>query len=462
MANRFARKSGNWNASDVWSDTPTGTAGAEFIPVSGDVAMSNSFAVTVNVDATCAEVRNDTTGGATAGGGFTLASGVTLTANVYAGSAQCMTYGGAAPNTVTIVGNIVGGTGGFAYGIIVSSTGTVNITGNVTGGSFSSGYGVYLNAASILNITGSVFGGNGTGVFSGSANSAVTVNGNVTAAAARGIENQSTGSVTVNGSVYADVVRGINNVSNGQVIITGTIAASATASGLVNAGTTEARVTGPLTVAVQAIPAIDGRWRFNSSMTSTYMEVYNHDGVKKTLYTTTYTAIGGLPATTNVRSGTVFGPVNELTGTLAVPPAASVSYGVPVDNTTGTAAITAADIRTAIGLASANLDTQLSAIPTTGLTAQQVWEYATRTLTAGSGITAQDVWEYATRELTSSAGATAEDVWTYATRSLTEAPDLPTVEEIAAEVRTELTPELSRVANCATVESTGDQLAGLL
>lgn len=37
------------------------------------------------------------------------------------------------------------------------------------------------------------------------------------------------------------------------------------------------------------------------------------------------------------------------------------------------------------------------------LTAQQVWEYVTRTLTAG-GLTAQQVWEYATRELTGKTG----------------------------------------------------------
>lgn len=99
--------------------------------------------------------------------------------------------------------------------------------------------------------------------------------------------------------------------------------------------------------------------------------------------------------------------------------------------------------RPALGLATANLDSQLADLPTASENATAVWGNATRTLTESSG-----------------GGATAEDVWTYATRSLTEAPDVPTVEEIAAEVRTELTPELSRVANCATVESTGDQLAG--
>jgi hypothetical protein len=140
-----------------------------------------------------------------------------------------------------------------------------------------------------------------------------------------------------------------------------------------------------------------------------------------------YTAdsVGGNPATSNVRFGTVFGPANELTGTCHVPGAASTLVGVPTDNTVGTATISAADIRAALGLASANLDTQLAAIPTTGLTAQDVLTNPERTLTEGG-----------------QGGSTPED--------------------IAGAVRTELTPELSRVANCATVESTGDQLAGLL
>ena len=50
------------------------------------------------------------------------------------------------------------------------------------------------------------------------------------------------------------------------------------------------------------------------------------------------------PAITNVRSGTSYGVGNIYTGTMVVPPAASVSYGVPVDNTTGTSAINVNDI----------------------------------------------------------------------------------------------------------------------
>jgi hypothetical protein len=64
----------------------------------------------------------------------------------------------------------------------------------------------------------------------------------------------------------------------------------------------------------------------------------------------------------DVRSGTVYGPSSELEGTLAVPAAGSVAMGVPVDATVGTAILTAALVRAAVGLAEANLDAQFAAI----------------------------------------------------------------------------------------------------
>jgi hypothetical protein len=117
-------------------------------------------------------------------------------------------------------------------------------------------------------------------------------------------------------------------------------------------------------------------------------------------YKNLYTAdsVGGNPAVNNVRSGTVYGPSSELTGTCAVPAAGSVALGVPVDNTTGTAVLTQANVRTALGMASANLDTQLDA--------------------------------------------------------------LPTAAETATAVRTELTPELSRISNTSTTQEVADIVEG--
>jgi hypothetical protein len=72
---------------------------------------------------------------------------------------------------------------------------------------------------------------------------------------------------------------------------------------------------------------------------------------------------GQMPAITDVRFGTSYAS-GALTGVAYIPAAASVAFGVPTDNTTGTATLTAADVRAAIGLATANLDAQLSTIST--------------------------------------------------------------------------------------------------
>lgn len=77
-----------------------------------------------------------------------------------------------------------------------------------------------------------------------------------------------------------------------------------------------------------------------------------------------------------------------------------------------------------------------------GATAQQVWEYTTRVLTAGTNIgfpTAQNIWEYATRILTAGTNIgfpTAQNIWEYATRILTAGTNIsiPSTSDIATAV----------------------------
>jgi hypothetical protein len=153
---------------------------------------------------------------------------------------------------------------------------------------------------------------------------------------------------------------------------------------------------------------------------------YVDAGSAKTLVDAT---TGQMPAATDVRDGVSYAS-GALTGSCKVPAAASVGFGVPVDATTGTAVLTPAS----------------------------VWEYATRTLTAGGGISAEDVWTYATREIT---GGTVD--------TLVNAPTVPTAEEIATEVWDTQTSGLTtsgaigtRLKNSSTVATTGSQLAAAL
>jgi hypothetical protein len=101
---------------------------------------------------------------------------------------------------------------------------------------------------------------------------------------------------------------------------------------------------------------------FRLKKVSNNAAVFNYvdSGSAKTLVDAT---TGQMPAATDVRSGVSYAS-GALTGVAYIPSASSVAFGVPVDNTTGTATLTAADVRAALGMASANLDTQLSTIST--------------------------------------------------------------------------------------------------
>ncbi|MFO1421187.1 MAG: hypothetical protein U1F59_09715 [Candidatus Competibacteraceae bacterium] len=198
-----------------------------------------------------------------------------------------------------------------------------------------------------------------------------------------------------------------------------------------------------------------GRIKFPNPLDSGfYIDVQNVSDATVRIYPST-TLLPDMPANADVRYGTTY-QLGGQVGSLRVPAAGSVLLGALVDNTTGTATLAAADLRSALGLASANLDTQLAgvqssvnAIPTTPLLAANytapptvsairaeldanstkldvavstrlapsgtlatvtnltnapdvpteaeiaatVWSYVTRTITSG-GITAQQVWEY--------------------------------------------------------------------
>ena len=531
MAIVRAVKSGNWSDTTVWN---TGA-----LPTSADDVYSNTFTVTIDTSPTVLSISNAAATGVTAGGSFVATNGITLTcggAGLVGGGAALFSSNLTTGQSCSIVGNVTGGTSTGFFGANNISTGTLNITGNVTGGAGTSAYGANNNSTGTLNITGNVTGGAGGNAY--------------------GANNNSTGILVHIGVVQASTTAGIGSASNqGTTILTGPF----------------------LTTANGVNPVFALRWFWqNTTPPATYYQIRSANlAVIRPLYTAD--SVGGNPAVTNVRSGTVYGPNNELTGTCAVPGASSVLSGVPVDATTGTVTITAADIRAAVGLASANLDTQLAAKPTaaqvrsemdsnstklanldatvssrstyaggdtsgtttllgrltsarasgldnldasvssrlatsgyttpptTAAIAAAVWANATRTLTAAvysASDVASAVWAAVTRTITGGTVDTlvnSPDVPTEAeiadavrtelateldridvatstrlapadtlarvtlvdtTTTLTNAPDVPTPEEIAAEVRSELTPELERVANTATTQEVAEIVEG--
>lgn len=403
MANYFARKTGNVNATDVWATTPAGTAAAVTF-ASGDVLYANSFTITVNVDTnlgTTGEVRNDNTNSATAGGGFNLNNGVTLTANVYAGSVavSCVTFSGSSGSSATINGSIFGGSVTNAAGVTTSSSGTLTITGNATGGTNAAAL-VNSGTASTLNVTGNITGGAGNGaglsvtnsgicnvtgnVSGGSVNNSsgltngtgtITIIGNVTGGSgnALGVTQSSSGSVTITGTVIGGTSSngiGANNGSSGTITINGTAIGGTSVVGANNGGAGTMTVTrakgngfGIGSAGLTSQPGVSGaqasftyvkEFEYGdlgqsptsgnimlTDSTSNVMLLYRYGSTKKTL--TEPGATVDYPANSNVRSGTVFG-FGSRTGTLAVPAASSVAAGVAVDNTVGTAVLTQANV----------------------------------------------------------------------------------------------------------------------
>jgi len=333
MATYFARASGNINGA-IWATTPSGTAGSVTFAI-GDVLLANSFSVTVNVNTNLGatgEVRNDTAGGATAGGSFTLSNGVTLTSNVIAGSTStaCVTFGGT--TSASITGNCTGGSATNAYGVSNTGSGTLNITGICTGGTGNSAFGV-LNNTGTVNISGNCIGGSSNNTTYGANNTGIG-NMNITGTCtggntSPGAFNGSTGTLLINGTIQAsEFVAGVGGSNRAQVTL----------------------LTGPFlistTFGVNPIACV--AWRWASALNNqTYLEVGTQTLLQKRNLVTPDNATN-FPAQSNVRSAITFGIGGALTGTLVVPAAHSVAFGVPVDNTTGTAVLTPSAVADAV------------------------------------------------------------------------------------------------------------------
>lgn len=361
MPNRFAIVSGNFSSTATWSTTPAGVGGAS-VPTIGDIAISNNRNVTIDVNSACDWVTNSNFGGATAGGGFAFNNGVTLIANVTAAgtNSNCVTYGGTLGNFANLIGDVVNSVNtNTAFIVNNTSTGTLNITGNITGSSVvNSGNGtasVGNTGGGTVNILGNVLGGLGGGAqgVTQQGSGLITITGNVSGgptANALGAANRSTGRIFVNGTVFAG--NGVSGISN-------------TSTGVISATRVVANSFGLGSVGVVAAVALD-----NSQNGQAYVEqvefgsrgqtpisgpVYILPSNRNTL-TGRLTALGNtvtfynslsvsglLPPVSSVRQGTVYN-VGNSTGTMAVPSASAVQFGVPVDNTVGTAALQPQDV----------------------------------------------------------------------------------------------------------------------
>jgi hypothetical protein len=363
MALITSAASGNFSAGATW------TGGV--VPGVGDEARaSTGHTITIDVDTTCDLISNAGTGT------FTLNDGVTLTANIQKGNTATPSVQLTGSNSASVVGNVTGPAAGPAttHFVITSTTsGSLSITGNITGGTAgSSGPQGVSNGSGTLNITGNVSagtGGNSSGVFAhGITNGTGTVNvtGNVTGGTSgqtgnRGIDSTSAGTISVVGTITAGTQTNAHAIrstsTTSTVIIVGDIIASNTISAVQAGNSGTHQFSGSFIFSQNGTVPVDClRYRLNTTPTAAKTRyALNGTGTYVDMFTADNNLTQAAPA--DVRSGTVYADGN-LTGTLAVPAAASVAFGVPVDDTTGTAFLSQSDVLAAVwGAATTSLTT---------------------------------------------------------------------------------------------------------
>jgi hypothetical protein len=313
------------SANIINSGTSAGTSGAG-ISVSGSAVGSNltitGSVISRNTSALSIAGAGTTTFTGTLGiasgattGPLAISSSGTTTINadiiVPSALANAMATINSNVGTINLVGTITANTSvSSANAVQHNGTATINITGNCTGGAVSSA-GVNNSGTGTINIYGICTGGSNGG-FGAFNNSTGTLS--VTRARGNGFGLGSVGIVSA---------AGLSSINQASINIVRELEFGALGMSPIGS------------VPVRLLPS-----------TSNVAIFYTSTGGTKTLSDPAAVA-GTYPATSDVRSGTTYANGNS-TGTLAVPAVGSVALGVPVDNTTGTAVLTAANVQTAL------------------------------------------------------------------------------------------------------------------
>ena len=242
---------------------------------------------------------------------------------------------GGSNTTTTITGNIVQyNNSGTTYNGVVTvggGTNTVNITGDVyLDSSAQTGRGAVISSGintNVINIVGNVYSysidaTDGRTIVH---NNILNITGNVT--------NFGGADTTNNRIILGSAVTNVHNIT-GNIIGPTANGGYCVVSGILN-------LTGNLTCTAGIFPLSVNRLRISPS-TSISFRLQATTNANRFMYTDAQNI--GQAAEADVRSGIVYGPANNYTGTCAVPPAAAVSIGVPVDNTVGTGYLNATDI----------------------------------------------------------------------------------------------------------------------
>ena len=318
MAIVYAVKTGNWSDTTVWN---TGA-----LPTSADDVYSNNFTVTVNQNINVISLRNGATIGVNAGGQFTGVAGITDVCDTIVNGAAISTlrFISISGTCVVTANTIIAGTS-FGVELINSVALNITINANIFGAPLASGFGLQLNGGIITScvINGNITAQIGAACNAGTATSTVTINGVATSSATNSaianFTNSATNIFTITKATTPD--NGLAAIVNNSKL------ASVTVKEI------EQGVFGQV--------PIQGYVRLSTASGAFYKAVTTGSSTR-TLSDPADIA-GQVPAQTDVRFGVTYQSGSK-TGTAYIPAAASVGFGVPVDNTTGTAALTPASV----------------------------------------------------------------------------------------------------------------------
>jgi hypothetical protein len=327
----------------------------------------------------------------TTGGTFAIASGSTVNATFNGGAGTyLLNVAFNAPGTASFIGNFNGtstvqGSVQNGAGLLITGTGRVNWTGNIIGSlaNVSSYHGVRITGNATFNLIGNLTAGNSVSNFGQGNNSTglsnggvstINITGNVTAGTSifnYGIYNAGLGStINITGNSLAgattlasgECAAVYNNAANSIINITGIATAVPTAYCIYNGFVSSyINISGPLYNASNGVSALVSaksyirttpfNWMF-TKLDTTSVGLYTQDSV------------GGAPSGSDVRAGVYYGIGGGLTGSCYVPLPQYVSQGVLVDNTSGSAVLTAADFLSAISSSSDPLAVRLRNVST--------------------------------------------------------------------------------------------------
>lgn len=326
MGTITAAANGNWNTPATWV--------GGVVPVDSDTANAGAYAITLDVDVN----QPNTT--LTATTGYFVYSGTgtrNVTAKANAGShSSAGLIRNTSSGTLNFTGEIKGGNAANAYGGYNSAAGTFTAT-TVTGGSDTGAAGLISDAGGAANAT-NAQGGSGNfayGLYNYGAGTATIATATAGSGNnAHGAFNETGGTLNVGTAIGNGYGVGGTTTNIAYGVFGRHFAGASTKVKAVQSGPYGAVPIGGAVLITE--DADNNTAQFRKAANGATLTLIHEDAVE-----TDY------PLEADVREGTEYGD-SAYTGTLIVPAAASVAYGVPVDATVGTAVLTAGAVADAV------------------------------------------------------------------------------------------------------------------